>query len=1251
MRGLERMWAKWAALAAAVGVANARCLPGGRPVSSANGSYVDDGGESVVQRRIGLQQKDWMPSAGDLYYTQVKGSKMACYAGSPIGYVTAGMCCELSESGVCASTDFLKPEGGSFVTAIGDIANIKDDVNVPVKVDYCSTPTMLKAEGLKRDALEMEKVHPPAVPYEFVSPGKSACDCRNDRLELHVDKQNLGSADFTAWQDIMNKKLNFFGTRPAFNAGTSGGTCMFVNAGYGFEGGRATVPLIPSDKLNPKGRRRLKADVATGTIPFIEGKALDLPCGGEFDINLDVNYCFHDERSDNTPRYVPQKRVNKLAEFCARMDTTQEKQPEDVLKASRCCMKMTIEGTETQTLYTIKADVFASAACRKVNEAVNNGDGKMHAEMPGPMSSLSEMHNRGRDGGLKSTIGLLYTDLDVPTDQFRSTVDKAGFHAVCVLEEDIAARCTAYNSVPAVDHLERIENTCIIPERTITGEPTVAIPEYAASLYNMHAQSVAEEYTCKDPDAIATLITAQTARGTACEKLKSWSKMNPGVYYRDSGIPLPSARFLGKGCEFDSAAVERVNPGGQLKGLFTCKKPQNAALDSAPRETVSPASSSTAPDDAWQKIISNCGQNDGCKTTPQYSYQSETYTKQNRAPFPVLTEKETCVNKARNPDDSSVTMVIVDGAEHILFTRAAPRVVGIVHPIYEGGGYLGGTSGSPGRQYNPGEPTTEDFVEEEIWVTEPSGESAAFSVLSNPPFPGEITSITGALVIDDRCRVHNYRGARELYDGNGNTAIPIAGQFPRFMDIGMQKSHRDRCSAEGVPSQQVGAQTFFDLYGRGGAVPDPPREYALVVNNILASSPVVCATYNIGGCLDKCDRKKYDAAVAASTTAEVLGIATGVLGLFSRSPLTAVGGGALGVSAARGRETIEMSPEGAATLVNIDSNNAWLTLARGIFAFANPVAKHRARFVRDAYNNYPSNLAAVEDPNIRPDRRYVTWVDGVQALPAQTLAAQLGCRTAATNGQFKRELSRLDNGAHLEIFHTTQVDSDEEMAFTLVGKDKLPWTIEGTEGHFVLQKDDKTYTPARDEELAGCGLCTLYTPVPDYIYGQGWATPQVEGCNFDGHPMRYSLGANENLQNEALAMTWSEIGGAPTKVTLEYGYLIGNGKVMVWTDGGDETDRKSPQIMVQRLLGRNLTSPRSPLTEPLCVGDASSELGVCHMAKSLHQQWDHAITCKDHTKSFTQSCINPVGHPFPPTHSIPAVYPCPVCRCGRTTST
>lgn len=1219
---------------AAVGAAAAGvCSPAGRRVKAdENASYVYPGSSDTLQQAAGVNVKEFMPSEGNLYSNPVDGSNaMYCYAGSPIGYINADMCCDYSQD-TCAAHGFLIPNGNSLMSAIGNVENLKGDVVVPVRAQNCLTPTMRKgARSLQRSAAELVRPKPPAVPFEYTSNGQSACDCRNDRLKLNVYKESIVSGNASHWQKHLQTKLRHQTAQPNFDQ-SSAGTCLFYRAGWAFENEIGTVPLIPTKNLNANGTHRLRVDVTDAEIPLTNDGGVNLPCGKQFSSDDDINYCFLDIPDDLTPRYVSQRHANQLSKFC-------EDNEGDGFKLMRCCMKVTFGSLKP--IYAIKADVLAAAACRNVNEATNNGDGKMHTmfEMEGPLStpSLEQKHNMGYS---EIPVGLIYPD--ETTAQFRKDNNENGYHEVCTLEEDAGAQCDGYtantpNRAPpdqtTPDDLARIENTCIIPSTTIGGTPPGFMPEYAASLYNMHARDIDASYSCKDPDAIAVLIQATGDDGDKCKKLKTWSQMKPSTYYSAAGIPLPTAQWLSKSneCAYTSVAAER-NPDNRPDDIFglklECK--QKGILGDSPYETVSPAAGATDDQEIWRTIATNCGQTDqGCKFTPQYSYQSTTYSSAG-ASFDVLSSKVGCLAKAQAATDPSVG----ETDESIVFLSAAPRVQGTVHPIYDAGGYIGGSFSNPGFRYDPGTPSF-DGTDQELWVTTPDG-SGALTLDTLPQLPGEVTSLTGALVIDDHCRIHNYRGARD-----NPKSVSIAGEYPRFMDVGRpnQQPHYDKCydgSNTGAQIQMVGSQSFFDLYGRGGGENTNPyvsnnnvgwsnqfttneknNPYEMFRINVpnLAPSQSICGAFSIDMCLDICNMAKHKQEEGFGITKVVLG---SLLTIGSGGLLGTVVGGAVAGSGANQLSSIANAADGSATVYPFGIDQIWPMFTRATFEITNPVAKFEARFVRHAYEAYPSNIAEKSATAATSGG----WKDSARAFPAQPFAAQLGCHTAENGGDFKQFIPNLDLVAHREVFTTTDEKSDEQVVFGTLGKKDLPGVLQ--DSHYYLHKDGLPYAPRREDKWLKCGLCGLYTTIPDNTEEYGYVTPRIDDCKIGNKYMRYGLNEAQNLidTNIASYWRWANHTNNQNTIELQFGYLEpSGGKILLFDVDAPNTD---DSIMVQRLLGRNFTHPNSVLTHPLCTGDASSELGVCAMNATLHLQWEHAIVCRDDTKSFSAACINPV---------------------------
>ena len=151
--------------AVVAGVWAGACTPTGRRVNAnENVTVVFPGETEGRSQAAGVHVKEFMPSVGPLYVNYVEGSSaLYCYAGSPVGYLNADMCCELDENNACPGAGFLQAAGGSVINAIGGIDNLQDDVTVPVKATVCHTPTENKGErSLKRTASQLMQDRPPA---------------------------------------------------------------------------------------------------------------------------------------------------------------------------------------------------------------------------------------------------------------------------------------------------------------------------------------------------------------------------------------------------------------------------------------------------------------------------------------------------------------------------------------------------------------------------------------------------------------------------------------------------------------------------------------------------------------------------------------------------------------------------------------------------------------------------------------------------------------------------------------------------------------------------------------------------------------------------------------------------------------------------------------------------------------------------------------------------------------------------------
>ena len=1233
------------------------CSPGGRRVTqNQNESYVFPGSNESRSQAAGVDVKEFMPSEGNLYLTPVDGSSASfCYAGSPIGYLNADMCCK-EVNGDCEAAGFLNVRGGSLIDAVG-VDNLKDDVTVPVYADHCSTPVDRKGErSLQRTASQLMEPQPPAVPFEFTGAGLSACNCRNEALELRNIRESITSANSRIWQNVLKKKQAQSTVKPSFD-GSSSGTCLFYRAGWAFESDEEkVVPIVPPRLLNSNTTGgSMRISIEDSVINFGNPEAndqIELPCGGKFSLDSDLNFCFYDIPDDLTFRYVSQPAVDDLSSFCNGYNP--DYGVPETIKAMRCCMKLTVDDVP---ITAIKADIMSAAGCRNVNNAVNNGDGKMHHVIP----TDSELRHPSEDemfdlyDGDGEPQGVLYTDFGAnPTEPFRRTQREPGFNQVCTMVEDSEAMCDTYTAeersaeTTVADTFEaqkKVQNTCLIPSVLITGEPNHHyFPEYAASLYNMHAPNLNYSYACQDPDAVAELIKASNGENT-CEKLRQWSHMSPGVYHSSGSIPVPTAQWLGHcGVRFTD---DKTREGPKRNMNHDCSISESDPIDASPLEKV------TATQDLphlWSNIVKNCGfAGDLCKFAPQLSYASTVYTATDEQNVTVVPESVACVNMGSS--------AVVQHGEDIIFVTAAPRTQGTVHPGYDAGGYVGGRFSKPGYR-RMRDDTPEQSGEKH--VISPDGKTIDIIGIA-PSSAGEVTSLTGALVIDDACYLNNHRGARQEYD-----QVSIAGQWPRFMDINAPKQYTYCWTAAGTTSatasdtylQLVGSQPFFDYYGRGyGTTENPygfndfssaysniPSYYMYTDKHLRPSSYLrpsdghgVCVSTSANGCLGVCDQGKLDAARATAITKTVIG-SLEIVGGAAAAVFTdgVVGPGVLvaagSTETATGSESLaqlndgvtDIGDTGSASYRSLDYTDPWKYFLRATFDAKghSPVAKNRAQYPDAAYRHYPSNIKASADSSTN----FGDWTEEVRAFPAQTVAAQLGCHTAFEgSGLFKRNapIENFDAVSQRETFSAegTQQDTLDRVDFALVGKKDLEAYMPGR--HYFLKKNGEPYTPVRDASMHNCGLCAMWAPVavPSGINAPFWVTPPVEECQWESKTMRYSLEADHNLQDTMLHRSGiaSKLVNA-TSVTMQFGWLV-DGRTMTWSSDGDDDDNS---VLLQRLLGRNLTFQGYPLSEPLCQGDASAELGKCAMDETLHLQWEHSITCKDETRAFKGACINPI---------------------------
>jgi hypothetical protein len=1203
------------------------CSPEGRRVNAdRNVSVVFPGSNESFEQAAGVDVKEFMPSEGNLYVLKVQGSSaMYCFAGSPVGYLNADMCCD-DGAGICAAEGFFSVVDNT--SALDGFNTMENGATVSVFVQECNTPTKRKgARSLQRTATQLMDTNPPAVPYEYSGGGLSACDCLNEKLELHEVKSGTGkdATDVNNWKRVMEMKLGESSTTPVL-PDTSGGTCLFYKAGWGFESDEEQiVPIIPPRPMNGNSTGgRMQASTEDAIIDFSAN--IELPCNGAFNINNDINFCFYNIADDDTVRFVSQEAVDTLSTFC--YDSQYFDETHDMfIKAMRCCMQVTFETSEgTHQVYAIKADIMSAAGCRNVNNAVNNGDGRMHHAIPaGKSPSQEEMFDIS--DGTGETESVLYGSFDETS--FRKNSGESGFHQVCTALSDVGATCDVYKSKSTKktgSDQRRVENTCTIPDKLVTNTPNTFHPEYAASLYNMHAKNVPSDYDCKDKSSIAPLILNTEAEEDHCRQLKEWSNMKPSQYHSSGSIPIPSALWLAdtralSDCDYlYTADKARTVPSGDFS--FNCSMDRSSRVDATPLEHVTQTTGEGNDKNVWHTIGKNCG-GDDCKFAPQLSYESKVY--EYNKTINVMSEEVACADIGSTDNNA----VVLDGGD-IIFVTAAPRTRGIVHPGYEGGGYIGGSFSNPGYRMTQGakaEPG--DNVK---LVSSPNGRTVE-SVGVVPTMKGEVTSFTGALVIDDTCYMKNHRGARQA-----RNVVPSAGQFPRFFDVDDRyfgpKSVTDE---DGQPegcldnTQLVGLQSFFDYYGRGYGLQnngdgnnnpyfsvqstDPYDAYQKQVFNNGRLKPLngVCLSSTATGCIGYCDPVGEAEAQATAITNTVVGVLMGVADAAAAvftDGLSLTETGALGIGSvafsSTGISSLEDLDSGVEAITNsgsaqihqlADISDPWKYFLRARFtALVSPVARSDVQFVEEAYLNYPSNLAASTEE--KADDVDDEWIDNVRAFPSQMLAAQFGCHTAEYDGKFKKEdpIEDFTPVAHKETYTSTQ-NSTEQLDFAIIGKKNIAKYF--GENHYHLQMGQGTsYNPVRGDAMHDCGLCSMWAPVaeerepgakPRYI------TPRVDAggsrCMWDSEkPMRYSLDAEHNLQDTMFhRFRGAELLKNATKVTISYAWKA-NGRTLTWPAAGTQGS-KAPAPWIQTCTSSGCTRSCVTMKPSRSAGPASRPCG------------------------------------------------------------
>ena len=391
--------------------------------------------------------------------------------------------------------------------------------------------------------------------------------------------------------------------------------------------------------------------------------------------------------------------------------------------------------------------------------------------------------------------------------------------------------------------------SCLMPRKDTFGKPVHAKECDATSLYNVHAFNVQKK--CEDIEKISPMI-----RGWALWKnvpedqaLIEWSKMPPSFYSAAGSIPLVPADMLVKDKCLPNADARtfpkdrrRINyfddlPGGNCTTKQNCC-PYNivtkkfvddgtGCVDQCDiyRNHLERVSIDLTAED-WKNLWATCSNFDAkniyfCKLAGQYytdrgilrlvEGSQNPYTKgDDRHPYCTGT-----YDAIPGEGDSAVLEDDVD----ILFVRAGPRTRGVEHPVWEAGGYIGGSGASPGFQYLDRPQNTEtDFTQgteksNEVPLISPRGSTVSVTT----DVAAVVDSITAegyaaALVADASCFRENHR------EGQTSDFVAIPGLYPRWLDLST-KDDTVCARLRGTKSpymQEPLNQPFVDLYHRGG---------------------------------------------------------------------------------------------------------------------------------------------------------------------------------------------------------------------------------------------------------------------------------------------------------------------------------------------------------------------------------------------------------------------------------------------------
>lgn len=977
-----------------------RCETRGQRQANLPHIFVFEDGNPINRTR-GVESPEAMPSEGNLYVHEFDGdsnTNTICYSGSPVGTFSEKVCCD---DGV--DCDFITVDKSIFSSPKEFYTYVQQQTPKSTKILTSAVECDRPSDRLTRTAAERSAREPEAAPFEFVSRAdESACDCRSALPQFHSENYDIQSTYAHKWATTLRELPSGPNLLP--NIESFGACNFFESGyGWTDDSEQGVmVPLIPRRDL--AAEERAKVNASGFRIPLFEGqKEPNMPCDGNPNLQEDVNYCFFGDEL-LAEHVIRPADARELSIFCSENPIGPERtKPNrccmemtitslddapltihairpDILLAAGCASVMRApnngdgafhyfpgKNEPISELYKkvsggyresqLQRDLFVDPDARRLGY---ERDGFHQVCVPArleeepPRCFAFSPANVGADGfiGDGETATLLEDEFDLASGSGPGA--------------DYNERVSTLKSEPQTAFLKESRaffKSCLLPETDSFGNPITTPGCDTVGLYSVQPFNFDEE--CPNVDDIPPFVQAWASFNDIDlqKAMIEWSKMPPSVYSSSGSFPLPPVDALTPSTRrcFQNADA-RVKPKDRQPistmddmGEFTCKTDccldpsqdvqNNGCQDQCsqflrPLELIEKDNNEEFTVDDWKKIYRQCLKKEDqdknyCKLAGQL-YVDRPVFKRDEDVLPVYDRGTTETPYCEGRTDGA----IVTDSTYIYFMGAGPRTRGLEHPMWEAGGYIGGSFDSPSFMREDSSTSFQNInltaqrADSQVQMVAPNGNlvgvQSATSSLGGKPI---VETVLGAIVADPSCYMENHRASRtEPY-------ISIPGLFPRYLDL--ISGPNTQCAGDLTPGGDgegfwtPSAVPFQDLYLRGGGrvgkIDDEYNGYVGLikqtnslfyqnvdgVNYALREDVGVCAAPDPNGCAGYCDGVGKGLAVAGSVFEAAAGVAlAGIVTIFTG------GAGDVALAAGEGAAVAAEGVEGAAVAATETASTA-----------------------------------------------------------------------------------------------------------------------------------------------------------------------------------------------------------------------------------------------------------------------------------------------------------------------------------------